>query len=89
MDQLATRIWRNSDSALVLTGHEIPSADPPDLGDVPWAAASEIEEYGKVPRTSSKGMPSCRLMINPTRRTRRARNHLSRNHSSSVSRLKF
>jgi signal transduction histidine kinase len=49
MDHLATRIWRNSDSALVLAGHEPPRpAGPLALVDVLRAAASEIEEYGRV-----------------------------------------
>jgi signal transduction histidine kinase len=49
MDHLATRIWRNSDSALVLAGHETPrSARPLALVDVLRAAASETAEYGRV-----------------------------------------
>jgi len=49
MDHLATRIWRNSDSALVLAGRETPHlAEPLALVDVLRAAASEIEEYGRV-----------------------------------------
>ena len=49
MDHLATRIWRNSDSALVLAGHQTPHlAEPLALVDVLRAAASEIEEYGRV-----------------------------------------
>jgi signal transduction histidine kinase len=49
IDNLATRIWRNSDSALVLAGHETPrAAEPLALVDVLRAAASEIEEYGRV-----------------------------------------
>ena len=49
MDHLATRIWRNSDSALVLAGHETPRpAEPLDLVDVLRAAASEIAEYDRV-----------------------------------------
>ena len=49
MDHLATRIWRNSDSALVLAGHETPRpAEPLALVDVLRAAASEIEEYDRV-----------------------------------------
>jgi signal transduction histidine kinase len=49
MDHLATRIWRNSDSALVLAGHETPRpAGPLGLVDVLRAAASEIEEYDRV-----------------------------------------
>jgi hypothetical protein len=49
MDHLATRIWRNSDSALVLAGHEPPRpVRPIALVDVLRAAASEIEEYSRV-----------------------------------------
>lgn len=49
MDHLATRIWRNADSALALAGHETPRpARPLALVDVLRAAASEIEEYGRV-----------------------------------------
>jgi nitrate/nitrite sensing protein/histidine kinase/DNA gyrase B/HSP90-like ATPase len=49
MDHLATRIWRNSDSALVLAGHEPPRpVRPLALVDVLRAAASEIEEYSRV-----------------------------------------
>jgi hypothetical protein len=49
MDHLATRMWRNSDSALVLAGHEPPRpAGPLALVDVLRAAASEIAEYGRV-----------------------------------------
>ena len=49
LDHLATRIWRNSDSALVLGGHETPRpAGPLALVDVLRAAVSEIEEYDRV-----------------------------------------
>jgi hypothetical protein len=49
MDHLATRIWRNSDSALVLAGHETPRPDGPlALVDVLRAAASEIAEFDRV-----------------------------------------
>jgi len=49
MDHLATRIWRNSDSALALAGHETPRpAEPLALVDVLQAAASEIADYGRV-----------------------------------------
>src|SRR5262249_53455181 len=44
-----TRIWRNSDSALVVAGHETPNlAEPLALVDVLRAAVSEIAEYGRV-----------------------------------------
>jgi signal transduction histidine kinase len=49
IDHLATRLWRNSDSALVLAGHETPRpAEPLALVDVLRAAVSEIEQYGRV-----------------------------------------
>jgi signal transduction histidine kinase len=49
MDHVATRLWRNSDSALALTGHETPhQAEPLALVDVLRAATSEIEQYGRV-----------------------------------------
>jgi signal transduction histidine kinase len=57
MDHLATRIWRNADSALVLTGHETPrSAEPLALVDVLRAAVSEIEEYGRVALDVQQGV---------------------------------
>jgi signal transduction histidine kinase len=57
MDHLATRIWRNSDSALVLAGDETPRpAEPLDLVDVLRAAASEIEEYGRVVLDAQQGV---------------------------------
>ncbi len=57
MDHLATRIWRNSDSALVLAGHE-PSrpAGPVALVDVLRAAVSEIEEYDRVILDAQQGV---------------------------------
>src|SRR5262249_48031192 len=49
MDHLATRIWRNSDSALVLAGHEPPRpVRPPALVDVLRAAASEMAHSSRV-----------------------------------------
>src|SRR5450755_2549884 len=50
MDHLATRMRRNSDSALVLAGHETPGrrAEPVTLVDVLRAAVSEIEQYDRV-----------------------------------------
>src|SRR5579859_3633705 len=50
MDHLATRMWRNADSALVLAGHETPrrSSGPLSLVDVLRAAVSEIEQYDRV-----------------------------------------
>jgi signal transduction histidine kinase len=50
MDHLATRMRRNSDSALALTGHETPHrwTEPVTLVDVLRAAVSEIEQYDRV-----------------------------------------
>ncbi len=50
IDHLATQMWRNSDSALALAGHEIPRflADPLSLADMLRAAVSEIEQYDRV-----------------------------------------
>jgi hypothetical protein len=57
MDHLATRIWRNSDSALVLAGHETPRpAGPLALVDVLRAAASEIEDYDRVMMDVQQGV---------------------------------
>jgi signal transduction histidine kinase len=57
MDHLATRIRRNSDSALVLTGYETPhAAEPLALLDVLRAAASEIAEYGRVTLDVQQGV---------------------------------
>jgi signal transduction histidine kinase len=50
MDNLATRMRRYSDTALVLAGHETPRrwTDPVPLVDVLRAAASEIEHYDQI-----------------------------------------
>ncbi len=57
MDHLATRIWRNSDSALVLAGDETPRPDAPlALVDLLRAAASEIEEYSRVVLDAQQGV---------------------------------
>jgi signal transduction histidine kinase len=50
MDHLATRLRRNSDSTLVLAGHESPHhwTAPVTLLDVLRAAMSEIEQYHRV-----------------------------------------
>jgi len=57
MDHLATRIWRNSDNALALAGHETPRlAEPLALVDVLRAAASEIEEYGRIVLDVQRGV---------------------------------
>jgi signal transduction histidine kinase len=57
MDHLATRIWHNSDSALVLAGHELPPpAGPLALVDVLRAAASQVEQYGRVLLDAQQGV---------------------------------
>ena len=58
VDHLATRIWRNSDSALALAGHETPlhSTDPLSLVDVLRAAVSEIEQYDRVVPNVQQGV---------------------------------
>jgi hypothetical protein len=57
IDHLATQIWRNSDSALALNGHETPRpAEPLSLLDVLRAAASEIDEYGRVTLDVQQGV---------------------------------
>ena len=50
IDHLVTRMRRNSDSALVLAGHETTrdGAEPVTLVDVLRAAVSEIEQYNRV-----------------------------------------
>jgi signal transduction histidine kinase len=50
MDHLATQLRRNSDSTLVLAGHESPDhwTEPVTLVDVLRAAVSEIEQYDRV-----------------------------------------
>ncbi len=50
MDHLATRLRRNSDSALVLAGHDTPHrwTEPVTLVDMCRAAVSEIEQYDRV-----------------------------------------
>ena len=50
IDHLVTRMRRNSDSALVLAGHETSNdwTEPVSLVDVLRAAVSEIEQYSRV-----------------------------------------
>ena len=50
LDHLASRMWRNSDSALVLAGYQAsrPSAGPLSLVDVVRGAVSEIEQYDRI-----------------------------------------
>ena len=58
MDHLATQMWRNSDSALVLAGHETPrhSTARLSLVDVLRAAVSEIEQYDRVMLNVQQGV---------------------------------
>src|SRR6202044_1183120 len=50
IDQLATRMRRNTDSSLVLAGDQAPArwTEPVTLLDLLRAAVSEIEQYGRV-----------------------------------------
>jgi signal transduction histidine kinase len=50
MDHLATRMRRNTDSALVIAGHDTPHhlTEPVTLVDVLRAAVSEVEQYDRV-----------------------------------------
>src|SRR5215475_12957358 len=50
MDHLVTRMRRNSENLLLLAGHESARkwSEPVPLADVARAAASEIEQYGRV-----------------------------------------
>jgi signal transduction histidine kinase len=50
MDHLATRMRRNTDSALVITGHDTPHelTEQVTLVDVLRAAVSEVEQYDRV-----------------------------------------
>jgi signal transduction histidine kinase len=50
MDHLATRMRRNTDSALAIAGHGTPEhpAEPITLVDVLRGAASEVEQYDRV-----------------------------------------
>jgi len=50
MDHLVTRMRRNSENLLLLAGHETARkwSGPVPLADVARAAASEIEQYGRV-----------------------------------------
>jgi signal transduction histidine kinase len=57
MDHLATRIWRNADSARALAGHETRRpAEPLALVDVLRGAASEIAEYGRIDLDVQQGV---------------------------------
>lgn len=50
MDHLVTRMRRNSENLLLMAGHEASRrhSEPVPLADVARAAASEIEQYGRV-----------------------------------------
>ncbi|HTS95901.1 MAG TPA: nitrate- and nitrite sensing domain-containing protein [Streptosporangiaceae bacterium] len=58
VDHLATRLRRNSDSTLILAGHDAPDrrAEPVTLVDVLRAAVSEIEQYNRVTVTAQEGV---------------------------------
>jgi signal transduction histidine kinase len=58
MDHLVTRMRRNSENLLVLAGHEgaRKRTEPVLLGDVVRAAASEIEQYGRVVLSVQSGI---------------------------------
>ena len=58
MDHIATRMRRYSQNLLVLAGRELPGRrnQPVTLVDVIRAAASEIEEYGRVSLSAQPGI---------------------------------
>ncbi|HEX4833644.1 MAG TPA: nitrate- and nitrite sensing domain-containing protein [Trebonia sp.] len=58
MDHLITRMRRNSENLLVLAGYETARkrTEPVLLGDVVRAAASEIEQYGRVVLSVQSGI---------------------------------
>ena len=58
MDHLATRMRRNTDSALAIAGHGTPDhpAAPATLVDVLRAAASEVEQYDRVALDVQQGV---------------------------------
>ncbi len=58
LDHLATRMRRNSDSALVLAGHEAPGrqTEPVTLMDMLRAAVSEIEQFDRVNLNLQQGI---------------------------------
>jgi signal transduction histidine kinase len=58
IDHLATRLRRNSDSTLVLAGHDAPHrrTEPITLVDVLRAAVSEIEQYERVVVNAQHGV---------------------------------
>ena len=58
MDHLATRMRRNTDSALAIAGHEMPHhlTAPVTLVDVLRAAVSEVEQYDRVALDVQQGV---------------------------------
>lgn len=58
MDHLATRMRRNTDSALAIAGHDTPdrAAEPVTLVDVLRAAVSEVEQYDRVALDVQQGV---------------------------------
>jgi len=58
IDHLATRLRRNSDSTLVLAGHDAPhrQTEPVTLVDVLRAAVSEIEQYDRIVVNAQQGV---------------------------------
>ncbi|MGH3068050.1 MAG: sensor histidine kinase [Streptosporangiaceae bacterium] len=58
MDHLATRMRRNTDSALVIAGHDTPHhlTEPVTLVDVLRAAVSEVEQYDRVALDVQQGV---------------------------------
>jgi signal transduction histidine kinase len=58
MDHLATRMRRNTESALVIAGHDTPHhlTEPVTLVDVLRAAVSEVEEYDRVALDVQQGV---------------------------------
>jgi signal transduction histidine kinase len=58
MDHLATRMRRNTDSALAIAGHDTPDhpPEPVTLVDVLRAAVSEVEQYDRVALDVQQGV---------------------------------
>ena len=58
MDHLATRMRRNTDSALAIAGHDAPDhpTEPVTLVDVLRAAVSEVEQYDRVALDVQQGV---------------------------------
>jgi transcription elongation GreA/GreB family factor len=67
MDYSTTRIWRNSESALVLAGRQTPCpAEPLALVEVLAAATSEIAECGRVMLDVQQGVRVSRSAVTDT-----------------------